>query len=411
MQPSPCSHRGRPDGTGALFSLQKMVRQGLAATAVIALTACSSLGGSGPSSASINRLDGEAYAGQGITLVDVNSATLKRINAVEQSRTFASLLQDRDAQAPVIGAGDMLDISVWEAAPSVLFGAAAEVSSSVTGAQNRTVLQQVVNTDGSLSVPFAGRLFVAGRTPAEVERDVVRRLARRANDPQVIVRLAQNDARNVTVLGEVAASRRVPIGPRGERLLDIIASAGGSRQPVGQTTVQITRSAQTAVMPLERVVLDPQQNIRMLPDDVVTVLHQPYSFIALGAIAKNAEIPFEGKGISLAQALARTGGLRDDRANIRGVFIFRLETQEALETADAASARKTEQGRIPVVYRLNLSDASGFFAAQDFMLHDKDVLYVSTAPGADLQRFLNTISSLAFSAISIGNVVSTGSPN
>jgi polysaccharide export outer membrane protein len=411
MQLSPCSNHGRPKGARAWPSLQRMMRQGLTAATAVTLTACSSLGGSGPSTASINRLDGEAYAGQGITLVDINSATLKRINAVEQSRTFASLLQDSDAQAPVIGAGDMLDISVWEAAPSVLFGAAAEISSSVTGAQNRTVLQQVVNTDGSLSVPFAGRLFVAGRTPAEVERDIVRRLARRANDPQVIVRLAQNDARNVTVLGEVAASRRVPIGPRGERLLDIIASAGGSRQPVGQTTVQITRSAQTAAMPLERVVLDPQQNIRMLPDDVVTVLHQPYSFIALGAIAKNAEIPFEGKGISLAQALARTGGLRDDRANIRGVFIFRLETQEALETADAASARKTEQGRIPVVYRLNLSDASGFFAAQDFMLHDKDVLYVSTAPGADLQRFLNTISSLAFSAISIGNIVNTGSPN
>lgn len=411
MQLSPCSNHGRPKGARAWPSLQRMMRQGLTAATAVTLTACSSLGGSGPSTASINRLDGEAYAGQGITLVDINSATLKRINAVEQSRTFASLLQDSDAQAPVIGAGDMLDISVWEAAPSVLFGAAAETSSSVTGAQNRTVLQQVVNTDGSLSVPFAGRLFVAGRTPAEVERDIVRRLARRANDPQVIVRLAQNDARNVTVLGEVAASRRVPIGPRGERLLDIIASAGGSRQPVGQTTVQITRSAQTAAMPLERVVLDPQQNIRMLPDDVVTVLHQPYSFIALGAIAKNAEIPFEGKGISLAQALARTGGLRDDRANIRGVFIFRLETQEALETADAASARKTEQGRIPVVYRLNLSDASGFFAAQDFMLHDKDVLYVSTAPGADLQRFLNTISSLAFSAISIGNIVNTGSPN
>ena len=411
MQLSPCSNHGRPKGARAWPSLQRMMRQGLTAATAVTLTACSSLGGSGPSTASINRLDGEAYAGQGITLVDINSATLKRINAVEQSRTFASLLQDSDAQAPVIGAGDMLDISVWEAAPSVLFGAAAETSSSVTGAQNRTVLQQVVNTDGSLSVPFAGRLFVAGRTPAEVERDIVRRLARRANDAQVIVRLAQNDARNVTVLGEVAASRRVPIGPRGERLLDIIASAGGSRQPVGQTTVQITRSAQTAAMPLERVVLDPQQNIRMLPDDVVTVLHQPYSFIALGAIAKNAEIPFEGKGISLAQALARTGGLRDDRANIRGVFIFRLETQEALETADAASARKTEQGRIPVVYRLNLSDASGFFAAQDFMLHDKDVLYVSTAPGADLQRFLNTISSLAFSAISIGNIVNTGSPN
>ena len=217
--------------------------------------------------------------------------------------------------------------------------------------------------------------------------------------------MAQNDARNATVIGEVASSRRIPLGSRGERVLDAIASAGGPRQPVGQTTIRLTRGSITATMPLDAMIIEPRQNIRLQPDDVVTVLHQPFSFTALGAVSRNAEIPFEGKGITLAQAIGRMGGLRDDRADIRGVFIFRLEQPAALDPAVAKVANKTNRGRVPVIYRLDLADASSFFAAQDFAIHDKDLVYVSSAPGADLQRFLATVSNLAFSVISVGNAV------
>ena len=148
----------------------------------------------------------------------------------------------------------------------------------------------------------------------------------------------------------------------------------------------------------------------MHPKDVVTVLHQPYSFIALGAVARSAEIPFEGRGISLAQALARLGGLRDDKASIRGVFVFRLEDPAALDPEQRAATPATESGRVPVVYRLDLSDARGFFVAQDFMIRDHDVIYVSTAPGAELREFIATVSSLAFSAIGTGNVLAPASP-
>jgi polysaccharide export outer membrane protein len=221
------------------------------------------------------------------------------------------------------------------------------------------------------------------------------------------VRLIQNDSRTVTVLGEVAQSRRVPLGPRGERLLDIIASAGGTRAPVHQTTVQVSRGGTSTTMPLDAIIADPAQNIRMLPGDVVTVQHQPYSFIALGAVARSAEIPFEGRGISLAQAIARMGGLRDNKANIRGVFVFRLEDPAALSPTERATTPATNDGRIPVVYRLDLSDARSFFVAQDFKVRDQDVVYVSTAPGADLRDFLATVTSLAFSAIAIGNVITS----
>jgi len=373
-------------------------------------TGCTSLGAAGPSIGKITRIEGQNYAGGQIALVDLDAASRQRIAAYERSLGLAERLGDASAGAWLIGPGDTLDIALWEAPPAVLFGGGAVIPGLDAGAQNRTVVSQVVDSVGAITVPFAGQIMVAGRSTSEVERAIVQRLKGRANDPQASVRLAQNDSRNVTVLGEVATSRRVPLGPRGERLLDIIANAGGPRAPVHQTTVQVSRGTASATLPLEAIIADPAQNIRMHPEDVVTVLHQPYSFIALGAVARSAEVPFEGRGISLAQALARVGGLRDDKASIRGVFVFRLEDPAALDPEQRAATPATESGRVPVVYRLDLSDARGFFVAQDFMIRDQDVIYVSTAPGAELREFIATVSSLAFSAIAIGNVLAPASP-
>lgn len=94
-----------------------------------------------------------------------------------------------------------------------------------------------------------------------------------------------------------------------------------------------------------------------------------------------------------------------ERADIRGVFVFRLERPEALNPMLVAGARRTADGVVPVIYRLNLADATGFFAAQDFAVHDKDVIYVSTAPAAGLPKFPGTISSVAFTTIGIVNLV------
>lgn len=367
--------------------------------------ACTTLGAAGPSSGQIRKAEGTDYAGSQVALVDLDPLTYKRIAAFEQSLGLAQQFGEGGAGEVLIGPGDVLDIAMWEAPPAVLFGGGGVIPGLDAGAQNRTVVQQVVDGTGMISVPFAGLIEAAGQTPAAIERAIVARLAGRANDPQVNVRLSLNDSRNVTVLGEIAASRRVPLGPRGERLLDIIASAGGPRAPVHQTTVQVSRGGTSATMALEAIIAQPAQNIRMRPEDVVTVLHQPYSFIAMGAVATSAEIPFEGRGISLAQALARVGGLRDNQANIRGVFVFRLEQPEALDPAQRMATQALEDGRVPVIYRLDLSDARGFFVAQEFQIRDQDVVYVSTAPGAELREFLSTVTSLAFSAIAIGNVV------
>ena len=378
-----------------------------AACLAIPLAACSALGASGPSTSSVRKIEAK-YDGSDVKIVDLDDRVTRRIAAVRNSRSFSEIFGEAATVDTVIGRGDTLDISMWEAPPSVLFGAMSVDARPPAGnslAQSAALPAQVVGNDGLVSVPFVGRMLAAGRTPAELQREIAARLRGKANDPQVIVRLVQNETRNVTIIGEVAASRRVPLSAKGERLLDVIAAAGGSRQPVGKTTIQLSRGTTVATMALDDLIRNPAQNIRLSPDDVVTVLFQPYSFIALGAVNQSAEVPFEGGGLTLAQALGRIGGLRDDRADIRGIFVFRMEDPEAVDPSVMTTARTTLDGRVPVVYRLNLSDASSLFAAQDFAIRDGDILYVSNAPATDLQKFLSTLSTVAFSAISIGNAV------
>lgn len=370
------------------------------------LSGCSSLGASGPSTSAVKNAGKQAYAQADIQVIDLDDRAVRRVSEYGEARSFAKLFADGGSLDTVVGRGDVLDITLWEAPPAVLFGVTtsdARLAANPLVAQSAAIPQQQVDDDGSISVPFAGQVPAAGRTPAQIERDIVARLSGKAHAPQAVVRLVQNEARTVTVLGEVAGSRRVPLTARGERLLDVIAAVGGTRQPVGKTTIRLTRGTTATSMPLDAVIGDPAQNVHVRPNDVVTVLFQPYSFIALGAVVQNAEIPFEASGFTLAKALGRVGGLRDERADIRGVFIFRMEDPAALDPSIVAGARTTADGRIPVVYRLNLSDASSFFVAQDFAIRDDDIVYVSNALGTDLQKFLTTLSNVAFSVVAISN--------
>lgn len=372
-----------------------------------ALGGCSALGSAGPRSSSVRAADGTAYAGANIAVVDLDRSATQRIAGFTRAQSFAEIFGAAAVVAPTIERGDMVAVTIWEAPPSVLFGTGVEgrAAGEANAAGGTAIPPQRVEEDGVIAVPFVGRVAAMGRTTAQVQQDIVRRLQGRAHDPQVLVRLVDNQASAVTVLGEVASARRVPLGARGERVLDVLAQAGGPTEDVDKVTIRLTRDDRAATMTLDAVILDPRQNVAVRAGDVLTVIHQPFSFTALGATGRNAEVPFEGSGLTLAQALGRVGGVRDDRADVRGVFVFRFENPSALDPAVAANAPTTMEGRVPVIYRLDLSDPAGFFLAQDFAMRDGDILYVSTAPGADLQRFLSALTGVVLPALTVGNAL------
>jgi polysaccharide export outer membrane protein len=367
---------------------------GIGTLLAFGIAGCSQFPTSGPSAREVQQVDPPAAAGV-IQMVELDDRTARQLKSQRQPRLFSEVLgQSRPATAG-IGRGDTLEVNIWEAPPATLFGAGAIDLRAPSAARAATFPEIAVDAEGSITVPFAGVIAVAGLTPRAVQLEIARRLAGKANQPEVLVRVLRNASSNVTVVGEVTSSVRMPLTPAGERLLDALAAAGGVRLPVNKMTIQVTRGAAFYSLPLDRVIQDPAQNVPLSPGDVVTAMYQPFSFTALGATGKNEEVSFEAQGISLAQALARVGGLLDTRSNPEGVFIFRFEPRGALEWPRQPAAA-TADGLVPVVYRLNLRDPSSFFVMQDFPISNKDLLYVSNAPAAELQKFLNVVFSIAY---------------
>lgn len=335
-----------------------------------------------------------------IQVIGVTDSVARRVIASQKRSLLSETLGNQKPVGYTIGPGDVVEVSVWEAPPAVLFGSTVPDARAGTATTRVTAFpEQMVSSEGTITIPFAGAIRVSGKSQQQVEAEVVRRLTGKANQPQVLVRVIRNATSNVTVVGEVTASTRMPLTARGERLLDALAAAGGVRQPVGKMTLQVTRGDQVHALALDTIIRDPRQNVVLQPGDVITALFQPLSFTVLGAAGKNEEVNFEAQGITLAQALARSGGLQDSRADARAVFIFRFEDAEALDLP--APPLTTPEGRVPVIYEANLKDPASFFVAQSFPVRNKDVLYVSTAPGAELQKFLSIIMPAAYSVLNL----------
>lgn len=371
-----------------------LFRLSFLAVALLLLSACATqLPGVGPSRDEIQ----EAGARPGtaaVQIVDIDAGVARQLLGQRRFKLFSETLGQARASAD-IGRGDTLEVFIWESPPATLFGGGVSDPRAPSTARATALPEQMVDRDGLISVPFAGRIMAAGKTPLAVETEIQRRLKGKANQPEVLVRVMRNASATVTVVGEVATSTRMPLTASGERLLDALAAAGGVRQPVSKMTLQVTRGSQYQSLPLDLVIRDPAQNVPLQPGDVVTAMFQPLSFTALGATGRNEEIPFEAQGITLAQALARAGGLIDSRSSAEGVFIFRLEQPQALAWPRQPVAT-TPEGLVPVVYRINLRDPASFFVMQSFPISHQDVLYVSNAPAAELQKFLNLVFSVAY---------------
>ncbi len=354
----------------------------------------------GPTRHQISTANSNANAAA-IQFINVDEAITNKLAGQRQQHLFSESIATPRPGSRLVGPGDLLEVTIWEAAPATLFGSApaqsagANATPAIQTSRPTSLPDQPIDDDGTIYVPFAGRVPAAGKTLQEISADIVARLEKKANQPQVFVRMTHNSASNATVVGEVNLSTRVPLVPGNERLLDALAAAGGVRDPINKTTIQLTRADNVYSLPLETIIKDPRQNIPLMPGDVVTALFQPFSFTTLGASGANTEVNFETQGISLAQAIARSGGLIDLRSNARGVFVFRFESKGALDWP-RQPVKATADGLVPTVYRVDLTDPESLFLIQNFPMENRDVLYVSNAPITEVQKFLNILFSVAY---------------
>lgn len=358
------------------------------------ISGCSILPASGPTASAVAE-GAEVATADGVLaryeLIDITPAVVESLRTRPLDSLLASFGDHRPSLEPVIGVGDYVAVSVWEAGSGGLFSGPLIADRFSAGSKSALIPEQVVSRDGAISVPYAGRIQVAGRRPQDVQALIEAELAGKAIQPQVLVSVTKPVSQTVTVTGEVTAGARVPLSGKGDRLLDVVASAGGVRAAVSETFVRLSRGTTTATVPMTTVVSNPRENIYLRPGDVLTLVRDPQTFLAVGALGNSTELPFSAEGITLAQALAKSRGLSDFQADPQGTFVFRFEP--------AAIVRRLKPGSpllgtplVPVVYRINMKDPNSLFVTQAFRMRNRDLVYVSNAPFTEVQKVLSVFS-------------------
>ena len=353
---------------------------------MLGLAGCSSLPASGPEAADVIRASEGPTPAFRIVDLDTTDDAEAGLTPAEKPTLAEIALMPPAGTVDQIEVGDTLQVTVFEVGAS-LFGNSggrsdsADVGEAAPTANGETLPAIMVSPDGTIIVPYVGRVRAAGRTPTELATAIQAGLRGNSQKPQVVVTLREDIGNTVVIMGDVHSPGRKPLGYRRESLLDMIAIAGGAANDNADTLVRVTRRGRSVEMPLVDIISGTPDDIVLASQDRVELRYIPRTFTAFGAAGKVSEVPFHSDRLSLAEALARIGGPLDQQADPTGVFIFRAGQ---------------ETGQEPFVYRLDLKNPKSYFVAQRFVVHDKDLIFVANARANSWQKFLglvNTVSS------------------
>ncbi len=132
-----------------------------------------------------------------------NNADVQKLAALWLKRS-----NDKASLDFPIGIGDVVEISV----------AAIEELSA------RTVR---IKGDGTISLPYIGKIEAAGLTEEQLQQTITERLKEYMYRPRVVVFVKEYRSRQVAVLGSVMRPGVYSIGASGDTLLDMLSQAGG----------------------------------------------------------------------------------------------------------------------------------------------------------------------------------------
>lgn len=156
-----------------------------------------------------------------------------------------------------IGPGDILQISVWK-----------EPEASVESI--------IVRSDGKVSLPLIKEVPVAGLTPLDVEKVLMKRFAEMIREPDVTVMVREIHSRKVYLVGAVRTVAPIDLTLR-MTVLQAITQAGGLSDYAKRKDIYILRNQNGRQVRLpfnyDAVIRGRlmEQNIYLEPDDTIVV--------------------------------------------------------------------------------------------------------------------------------------------
>jgi polysaccharide export outer membrane protein len=278
-----------------------------------------------------------------------------------------AVLAAQEASQPgyVIGAGDQIRVQVLD----------------LEEINDRAGRPIPVDMRGNITLPYVGRLHVAGLTTDRVEAEIRERLKGVLKEPEVTVMVVEFASKPVSVLGAVKNPGVHQISGQ-KTLTEILSLAGGMAADAGNS-IKITRRKESGPLPLQGAAEDPtgrffvgavnlrslmearspEDNILIQPNDVISVPKADLVYV-IGAVKRSGGFVLnEKENITVLQALSLAEGL--DR--------FAAKNKAKILRPVAGTQDRTE---IPMDLKPLLAGKS-----KDVPLQANDVLFIPISGG------------------------------
>lgn len=280
-------------------------------------------------------------------------------------------------QPYTIGASDIISVVVYDH-PELLPNAGTVISQQADPTGISSAPGFIVDSQGMIFFPYAGRIQVAGLTESQAAELVASRIARVIKDPQVTVRINSFRSRRAYVDGEVRTPGTQIFTDVPMTLPEAINRAGGVTAAGDRSFVTLTRGSETAVidlLQLQELGVNPNR-ILLQNGDLVTVRNrEDRKVFVMGEILRPSALAMRNGRLTLNEALGEAGGPNLNSANTSQIYVIRNSgNQES-----------------PTVYHLNAGSPAALALAESFPLRPRDVVYIDPVPLVQWNRIISLV--------------------
>lgn len=360
-----------PSLRSALFLL-------IAVSALIALSGCAY----SPGMYVGNSLSGPGSQTQATDDAPPGRLTLITPSLIRQQHTNSSadigidVKQLFDLPKPyVIGPGDVLNIVVWNH-PELIIPAAGGLGTDA-GSLSPVGNGLSVSQKGFIQFPYMDNVKLTGLTEDQARDLFIQSLSKFIKDPQVTVRVQSYRSGRIYLDGELSQPGLQSLNEIPMTLPEAIGRAGGFTPQADRSSVAITRNGSTIVVNLPQLTargINPA-NILLNNGDLVHVLSREESKVfVMGEVLRPSSPTLRNGRLSLNEALGEAGGINQNSADPRQIFVIR-----ASNTLD------------PEIYHLDARSPAAYALAEGFALRARDVIYVDPVPLVRWNRVISLI--------------------
>ncbi len=274
-----------------------------------------------------------------------------------------------------IGAGDVLNIVVWEH-PELAITAAGGLGTdagSLSGVGNG----YNVSPQGLIQFPYVGAVKLAGLNEYEARELITERLSKYIKNPQVTVRIQSYRSGRVYLDGEIRSPGLQALNEIPMTLPEAIGRAGGFTATADRAAIALSRNGQTTLINLAQLTergINPSR-ILLAHGDMVRVLgREEAKVFVLGEVLRPNSQTLRNGRLTLNEALSDSGGVNPVSADPRQIFVVRTQNPDR-----------------PEIFHLDAKSPVAYALAEGFELKARDVVYVDPVPLVRWNRVISLI--------------------